>query len=73
MDINTKESFKCIKMLVSSQYLVTEKDVSCRIWEEYNKYLNEGCVSNRSYQDDLEDVHVFWIDLKSPQKGARLY
>jgi len=24
-------------------------------------------------QDDIEDVHVFWIDLKSPQKGARLY
>lgn len=29
--------------------------------------------NGNGHQDDTEDVHVFWIDLKAPSKGVRLY
>jgi len=29
--------------------------------------------NSNGQQDETEDVHVFWIDLKPPKKGARLY
>ena len=29
--------------------------------------------NENGHQDDTENVHVFWIDLKAPNKGIRLY
>jgi len=29
--------------------------------------------NGNGHHDDMEDVHVFWIDLNAPKKGARLY
>ena len=45
-------------------------------YDPYNDYMYVYAAVDENvngYQDDIEDVHVFWIDLKSPQKGARLY
>ena len=41
-------------------------------WKAY-EVKSSTKVSDTYNQDDIEDVRVFWIDLKSPQKGARLY
>ena len=41
-------------------------------WKAY-EVKSSTKVSYTYNQDDIEDVRVFWIDLKSPQKGARLY
>ena len=46
VELDTEESFKFVKMLVSSQYALLEKGVSYDVWEQFDLYLLQGSKSN---------------------------
>ena len=46
LEPDTEESFKFVKMLVSSQYSLIEKGITHDVWKQFNLYLNEGSKSN---------------------------
>lgn len=46
VELDTEESFKFVKMLVSSQYSLIEKGVSYDVWEQFDSYLLQGSKSN---------------------------
>jgi hypothetical protein len=46
VELDTEESFKFVKMLVSSQYSLIQKGVSFDVWEQFDSYLLQGGKSN---------------------------
>jgi hypothetical protein len=55
-NIDSKEVFDFIEMLVSSQYLLLIKGIDCEVWEEFNKIRgrdNYSCISNLSIRKAL--------------------
>lgn len=46
LEPDTEESFKFVKMLVSSQNSLIEKGITHDVWKQFNLYLNEGSKSN---------------------------
>ena len=46
VELDTEESFKFVKMLVSSQYSLIQKGVSYDVWEQFDSYLLQGSKSN---------------------------
>ena len=55
-NIDSKEAFDFIKMLVSTQYLFLTKEIDCEVWEEFNKIRGRdyySCMSNLSIRKSL--------------------
>lgn len=46
VELDTKESFKFVKMLVSSQNLLIKKGITHDVWKQFDSYLLQGITSN---------------------------
>lgn len=59
------------KQLIPNKYSVISSQ-----FDPSNDYMYVYATMDENgngHQDETEDVHVFWIDLKAPNKGIRLY
>jgi hypothetical protein len=64
LEPDTEESFKFVKMLVSSQYSLIEKGITHNVWEQFNLYLNEGSKSNVFINQTLPIVQKYLSSYK---------
>ena len=64
VELDTEESFKFVKMLVSSQYALLEKGVSYDVWEQFDLYLLQGSKSNEFINRALPIAHKYLSSYK---------
>jgi hypothetical protein len=61
---------------MNMQLIPDSYSVSSSQFDPSNDYMYVYATideNGNGQQDETEDVHVFWIDLKAPKEGARLY
>ena len=59
VELDTEESFKFVKMLVSSQQSLLEKGISYDVWEQFDSYLLQGSMSNEFINKTLPIAHKY--------------
>jgi hypothetical protein len=59
VELDTEESFKFVKMLVSSQHSLLEKGISYDVWEQFDSYLLQGSMSNEFINKTLPIAHKY--------------
>jgi hypothetical protein len=64
VELDTEESFKFVKMLVSSQYSLIQKGVSFDVWEQFDSYLLQGSMSNEFINRTLPIAHKYLSSYK---------
>lgn len=61
---------------LNMQLIPDNYSVSSSQFDPSNDYMYVYATideNNNGHQDETENIHVFWIDLKAPNKGVRLY
>ena len=64
VELDTEESFKFVKMLVSSQHSLLEKGISYDVWEQFDSYLLQGSMSNEFINKTLPIAHKYLSSYK---------
>ena len=64
VELYTEESFKFVKMLVSSQHSLLEKGISYDVWEQFDSYLLQGSMSNEFINRTLPIAHKYLSSYK---------
>ncbi|MDC1465858.1 hypothetical protein N8387_09305 [Polaribacter sp.] len=64
VELDTEESFKFVKMLVSSQHSLLEKGISYDVWEQFDSYLLQGSTSNEFIKRTLPIAHKYLSSYK---------
>jgi len=64
VELDTEESFKFVKMLVSSQHSLLEKGISYDVWEQFDLYLLQGSTSNEFINKTLPILNSYLSNYK---------
>ena len=64
VELDTEESFKFVKMLVSSQHSLLEKGITHDVWEQFDLYLHQGNKSNVFINQTLPIAHRYLSSYK---------
>ena len=59
VELDTEESFKFVKMLVSSQNLLIKKGITHDVWKQFDSYLFQGSTSNEFINKTLPIAHKY--------------
>ena len=64
VELDTEESFKFVKMLVSSQNLLIKKGITHDVWKQFDSYLFQGSTSNEFIKRTLPIAHKYLSSYK---------